>query len=127
MLTLPFRNLIQLADGGWGGLTLGGCGAVIVNIINPSSGWSVGSRFCAIHGVSLSFTPPIHLSVMILHLAQFTSCLSLSVLLALGVSGLQAAPAAPKVVLTPQEQKFEAQYTAKLTSLQADITKALLV
>jgi hypothetical protein len=64
---------------------------------------------------------------MILRLAQLTSSLSLSVLLALGVSGLQAAPAAPKVALTPQEQKFEAQYTAKLTSLQADITKALPV
>ena len=38
VLPLPFRNLIQLGDGGLGGLTLGGCGAVIVNIINPSSG-----------------------------------------------------------------------------------------
>jgi len=62
---------------------------------------------------------------MNIRLAQFTSCLGLSVLLALGVSGVHAAPAAPKVALTPQEQKFEAQYAAKLAGLQAELTKAL--
>ena len=62
---------------------------------------------------------------MNIRLAQFTSCLGLSVLLALGVSGVHAAPAAPKVTLTPQEQKFEAQYAAKLAGLQAELTKAL--
>ena len=39
-----------------GGLTPWGFGGEIVNIITPSSGWSVGPRFCAIHGASLSLS-----------------------------------------------------------------------
>lgn len=57
--------------------------------------------------------------------AKFASYLGLSVLLAFGVSGVQAAPAAPKVALTPQEQKFEVQYATLLAGLQAELTKAL--
>ena len=47
----PYLEAVRL-----GGLTTGGFGGEIINIIPPTSGWSVGPRFCAIHGASLSST-----------------------------------------------------------------------
>jgi hypothetical protein len=53
------------------------------------------------------------------------NCLVLAVASVLGAGRGLAAPAAPAVAVSPQEQKLQAQFAAMLTGLQAELAKAI--